>query len=521
MRPWGSSWNNDADALGVFLLEIEVGGVMYFFSSVDIDVVDDEGRTFKYEPAIIERNSFSESVDVFSRSANTSQMRFELSLDMLPLDDHRSNGVVLQNSSANVYWGLYKTNDDPPYRRNFIHIIDGEMTDIRIDIQKNECGFAVKERSVVRDRLFPPYAITEDLMAGITANADVDDESVGKAYPVIIGNVKRIPLVFIDGTSSNVFFVAHCPGDTTYTGTTQLYLGDDSTALTISVDQYDTDADGNGVWAVSTVENPTAEADQRNVTADFTGASFTKIGQCIQWLVNNYSDHKDLIDIESLNHFDTMFPGIEVALYINDFIDGGIFTLIRGRIIQQLPAAFYFDGTKHKLLSLGWNDRTPVKTLSLDNGIHEKVGPVMETSKSAIQNDFVFRYEKSLARGEDMGVFQFKPDNHHKCNESALLFGKRAASTVNLGDLVDGIRNIAEWYVETFSKMRLQAKYRCSMYAADLQLWDTVEIIDDDEGWDTALFKVVGIERPSNMPFVNITVLSMDSAHEVFNRRDR
>ena len=199
----------------------------------------------------------------------------------------------------------------------------------------------------------------------------------------------------------------------------------------------------------------------------------------------------------------------------NNRESGGMLETVIERLVSQLPMALVQKGEKYSFQPIVWNDVIS-KVLSFDSNILNKIDGPSETRKSEIYNSFVVKYKRSGLRGDFQGCIVRDHTSSYDCKVSADRYGKRSMQDFEAGDISndDGANYVMNWLIETFSKMRVFVSYECTLDVIDVNILDTVRVIDRYEDWDTH-FKVIGISRPLGHSII-LDLVSVKDYTEVY-----
>jgi hypothetical protein len=505
---WGTVENNRGiDISPCMLVVLNIGGVRYCFGTEDIHVKEFDGKWLHFIGAILNTPSFSESIDIFgSRDIQDRSIKIDVMGSYLSFRDIRKTGVLIQRCAADVYWYVGGIEQKLSQAQ---HILSGKIFDPVFDSDTNVSSFTVRDYQYQYTRQFPPVVADTEKISTLVS------DHVGKVYPVILGTpVKKVPMLEInDGTLNEFLCCLDKNNSLSGNPVTAAYDGD--VEVVISSQGQQTDDDGNHYWRVVLDD----VASSLDVTADFSNSDVdASPGGVIEHLFQYFSNiESNMFDRTSLRKLNVAFPGIKIGAIINQIIDGGALGFIKSRLMKQIPFALKQEGGKYSFVPLLWG-RDVVKKLSSKKNIFAKVEPVVETGVDKISNSFVFKYGVSGLRGDSSAVIERTPDNDIMCKVSKRRYGDRGYSEVTLADIISsaGANIIANWYIETLSKVRIFVSYDCTLDAASIRLWDTVSVYDDDEGWThEPLFKVVGIHK-SSRSLIRLDLVSVDDYIDVY-----
>jgi hypothetical protein len=496
-------------------------GRRYRVATADVDFINEQGDKVQYTGAIINEIADNFRVDIFSRTTQRTDIQITLPLALVPFDQARRAGVIFQNSLVRVRWGVAGRDHEVGQA---IPILSGYISSPKIDTREGTVSFTVKSFESITGAPFPPAVAVDDYIA------DIDPEAVGKTYPIIIGNVKKCPAFAIDAGVNEKFLVAADPFYEHTSNPTAGYDGDDTLPTAGGSNSQTVDGGGNAYFWYQFPGG--SGADSKDVTFDVAGSSESSLDKVIQYLIRGFgrwdygSDNRrnlspsDIVDMESLVSLGSV-GSIAFAMIINQRSSGGVIKFIRDRILPQVPVVMFQDGGKIKFKSLWW-DRKPVKRLSYSKNILRRVAPIAETDIDNIYNSFTFNYAVNGYRGDYEGCLVRDWNNDGRCAESRRRYGIRAMDTVDFGDLANSSAAVsANWFVDTFSKMRVFTSYECNLDVVNVHMLDTVELEDEHEGWGHApLFRVHGIRRTTG-PSILLDLVSVDDYVDVYRTNYR
>jgi len=498
----------DEAATACILVDIRTSNKRYCFGTKDVVVRETgTGDALHFVGAITNDPIHKESVDPFSRDFSVQSMSFEMGADYFPLRDIRKAGIVLQDVDVDVYWHI--TGRDYTLEQSHL-LLSGKITKPFFDSDKWKSTFSVEDVRLFGERPFPPIAATQDLLTNLA------DEDSGKPYPVVVGAVKKLPVLDISGGSSDEFLVMQDRNGEFGAGgkVSAVYDGDEGALAISGQDNTQTDADGNTYYRVLTVGDA---ATTRDVTVDVTGHSSASPADAIRYLLSFFGDDDNIFDLYYIKKIDLAMDGVTLGLAFNDRSGGGVLDMVRNRVSSLLPLAMIQRGPKYAFIPLVWT-RDVVKHLRTDINIIGKTASVTETERSSIFNNFVVKYSMSGFRGESTGCVTADKDSDDSCRVSWRRYGMSQSMDINAGDLADeqSARWLLNWCIETYSKMRVFVSYRCTLDAVDVGLWDTVMVTDDDEDWTDTMFKVIGEHRGTG-PYVDFDLVSVDDYTDVYD----
>lgn len=504
----------DQTATGMILIMANVSGRKYCFAQRDVHIEEHrDGQLIHFIGALLNNPEHEESVDYLSRETSTGGMHFRVMADHFPLDLIWSkSATVLQRSIVDVYWIVDRRKvaaEDHMCLDQALHLLSGRLNAPVYSEEDHVVEFTVEEARVDDEKMFPPVAASADRISTLVP------EHEGKPYPVVFGEVKKLPLLNIDTdvATGDRWLVMHDPLQE-YSGNavTQLYDGDSLHGGAPYVEARLADAENDYYWYVDDTAGAGA-ASSLTVTADVTGHTPSTPGDVIRYLITWFGV-PDLFDLASLKRMRTTFASTVLAMAFNQR-DGTVLSIIRDRLRRFLPFALLQRGERYVFLPLMW-DCDPVRIISTDRAILNVWKAPAETPRDAVANRFVFLRKRSGLRGDHQDSDVFDHENDWWCRESRRRYGERELE-VDLGDVQGdtGCYPLQQWWIDTHSKVRVMVGYECSLECAGLRLWDTVRVVDRWNGWD-ALFKVKGIRRGDG-PTVGVDLVSIDDRVEVYD----
>lgn len=506
----GDNWSDVGEsegAIGVFLLIVRAGGHTYHLGTKDCHVrIGKDLPRAHFVAAIKSDFTYKEQVNLFSPSYSTKRLNVHVMGDYLPLNDLRKAGVVLQTIDVEVYWYIDRIGHDLDQG---IFLMKGKLSNPSFDSTDNEASFSVVQEFDFGSESFPPIVATDERITNLNA------ESYGEVYPIVIGDVKKLP-IFCSDTGSNTDFLIMQDPNAEFSGSPVSDAYDGDTTLAVALQGYSTDNLGDGFWEIRL----TAAATGGDITCDVTGHEPATIDETIKYLMSYYGGDKDIVryDTAMLQEIASELAQIELGVAFNRTEESMIKTLI-DRFSNQFPIYFLFRAGKMFARPITWGKMPVRRSLSIDKQLFKKVSAPTETSLDTIYNSFVVRYGRSGFRGDYTGCVTRNWDNDNACRLSKNLYGKRAMSRFfDAGDVVNenGANYIIDWLVTQYSKMRVQVSYLATLEAADLIALDEIRVYDGDEGWDHGpRFKIVGIHY-ATAPFIRLDLISVDDYSEVY-----
>lgn len=510
-----NGWNevvNDRTARGVFILDIVIGGQRCIFSTADISLREyPDGPIINCISAIVNDVEFGLTVDPYNPMLNPIQIDFTIMRKYFPIEPARNAGLSFVQLDAKLYWAVISS-FELDLLQAFL-LVDGTISSFQYDEESDLIKMTLVDKQRAGDRCFPP-AVTSSI--GFSDLATDAEESLGKCFPVVVGSVKKLPVIDISSDFSKYIAMDHSNYSTSGTPVTAVYNGvegDQAITHAISAQGMGVDSLGHRYWYVQIVGD---EADSYDVTVDIDGID-ENIIQAIIYLLTTYSDKRDMFDLSSLRHLDNVFSAVTIATAFNEIVEGGVVQAIRERFIRQLPIAILQRAEKFYFQSLLW-DRDVQKFLSTEKNILQTVSPPTEVGRDALCNDFVLTCGVSGFRGDTVEAIQKNADNDGMCQLSKHRYGSIGQRKIDLPDIADAMGGawVLNWYVETFSKMRVSISYLCSFDVIDLNLWDTVRVYDTNLGWEHGpFFKIVGIKYGISNGII-LNLISVDDYFDVW-----
>ena len=504
LRAGPGEWSNiDDNSTGVLMVVIDGGGRKFHLAPIDVEPYLVSDSKEKFIGAILNSPQHVESYNPWSFESSVQAVRFEAMSEHLPLRDLRKSGVVLQNMDASIYWGIAN--------RGFstlqsLHLYSGKVSMPAYDSQRGISSFELEDVRLQGEKPFPPVIASRDLISTLV------EEDSGKPYPVVVGNVKKLPLLEIDDTNHDNFLVMHDPAGewSSPSQVSAIYSGDE--VLTKLNENQGTDSDGNSY--VQANVNSITSTRRGDVTADVEGHTPSTPGEAIRYLMSMYSDLK--FDSASLNRVDTALELVTLGLAFNSRARG-VMDVIRGRLCKLLPIILVQRGDLYEFSVFDWSSG-PIRELVFGNQIMDYAKQPAETRRGEISTEVVVRYGRSGFRGEYTGVVSADKDSSNDCRLAFRRYGYGRPVEIDGGDLSDetSARWLLNYLVKTYCRMRVTVSYQVKLqYAVDLRLGDTVMITDDTEGWSRILFKVTGIRRGTD-PTIVLDLLSVDDYIDVY-----
>jgi hypothetical protein len=519
LQPGDGTWSDlftDQNAIGCILVDINAAGRRYCVGTMDITLMEvtdvaTPGRRVHFVGAVVNDPVHAESVDPFSRESSVQSMRIDVLGDHLPLRELRKSGVLLQDVDVDVYW--YVARHDFGLDQSFL-VLSGKMIAPRFDERSNTSSFTVEDTRLRGEIPFPPVVATTDLIA------DLRDEDSGKPYPIVIGSVKKLPLLDVSGgtVAGNDIddFLVMLDALNEWSSPAQvsaIWDGDAAMAEAVGGETQETDTDGNSYIQVVTQ----AGASSLDVTADVDGHTPATPGEAIRYLLTFFGNDADIFNDFTPNDVDMKMGAITLAMAFNSRSRKGVLDVLRDRLCRQLPIVMIQRGDKYTFEPILW-DRNVVKHLRTDVNIVRKTQQPTETRQNEIRNNFALHYAISGLRGDYTGCVTADETSSHECAVSVRRYGESAPYDVKAPDVADltGARWLLNWMIETYSKMRVFVGYRCTLDAINVRLLDTVMVTDEYEEWTETLFKVIGIRRGTG-PWIDLDLVSIEDYTSVYD----
>jgi hypothetical protein len=486
---------------GVMVLDMQVSGFRALYSTVDLLISEFAGSSkIQCTPALLSEPSFVQSVDPYSRQFNPSNMSFVIMTKYFPIIEAINSGQSFNALTAKVYWVLSENFD---LSQSFL-LVDGVVDNFSYNEMDDSVSFNVIDAQLTGDRQFPPHVITTDNFTGIA------EDSYGKVFPVVIGNVVKMPVIDLSVDRGKFLVVDDI--FSTYTGVPITGIYDNDEPLVIDSQGSEPDANGDPYWYVVL----DVVSDSKDVTVDLTGPSGNLIDAII-YLLHGFSGKQDFFDLTSLRHLSREFNVIQLSAVFNSVVAGGVIQIIKERLIKELPLTIIQRGRKLFFQSLLW-DRDVRKYLTPEKNIIQMTSPPSEIERSQMSNSFVVNCGVSGLRGDALSAIMRNKNNDANCYQSFIRYGELGNMAIDIPDVADdeGARWLMNWMVDTYSKTRIRVSYFCTFEVIDLNLWDTVRVFDADQKWyHGPLFKIVGIQLGQANGIV-LNLLSVDDAFAVY-----
>ena len=512
--PRDDNWRKlgaDNKAYGIFCLVINAGR-RYLISTADIDIYDEKNQDWlHFVGAILNDISYSETVDVYTMDASsTTRINIECMSEHFPLNEIRTRGYLLQDIEIDIYW--YIANADHSWR-NAIHLLKGKLTNPLWDEERGVSKFSVEDYRLQYSNPFPPVIAISDNLSGLYS------EHEGKPYPIVIGEVKRLPVLDISNGSWDEFLVMSDIlnefGGGGLNLITGIYDGDTApNTLAESAEGQTTDSASNRYYYVQCVGDA---ATTRDVTVDVEGYDGSDVGDIFRYLLMFFGDDADLFEYSSYEKLSKAFTAINLGFGINERLEHGVLGLIQERLARVLPVVMFQRGGKYRFEPVLWT-RDIVKRLSFEKNILNCTTLPTETPRNNIYNSFVVNYARSCYKGDFTGSIVQDWNNNRYCQLSKKRYGPRPMNTIDAGDIsnANGANWIANWNIETFSKVRVQTSYECSFDMMNVPILSNVRVFNEYEGWDHGpIFKVVGLHYGTG-PTIGVDLLSVDDYFGVY-----
>jgi hypothetical protein len=500
-----SGWRNLAtspEASGAYLVDLDFGGHRVRVSTVPAEVLDDRGALVGYDGCILNDMCDTEKIDFRGRGYTTSGVSVSIPLDTVPVGEMRTKGVPIQMARARVRWGIVGVGHA---LSQFQDVVEGRITGLSVDTAANTFTFSVVPDALDGDRPFPPVVASSELISTL------DEEAAGLPYPVIFGPAKRVPVFCVNGSTQTLFLVMlDMHGEFTGSKVTTAYEGDVSLGAP-AAQTLATDAGGNPYWRIQL-----GARTSRDITVDVNGYSLTRLADVLRELIFFFTDKGRLLNGESLDKLSRKLQSVELGLVVSQRDTGGVVSFINQRILPQVPVVMLTGTGKIRFVPLDW-DRDVDAVLRLGSELIDKRSAPFETPVVDVANSFAVRYARTGLRGEYTGIVLRDWNNDDRCRVSAELYGRRHFDDVDAGDLSTraGASVMADWLAETHSKVRVEVSYSADLSVSNLQLWDTVQVVDDEDGWDKALFKIVSKTRATG-PVCYLGLVSVEDAGRTY-----
>lgn len=497
---------HNRSACGVFVLEIALAGERRFYATRAMDVREFPGGPLvRCVPAVLNSPAFVQSVDPYSRQFNVNEVQFTLMTAQFPIAQLSRSGQDTAQIQARVHWMVAGMEFD--LDQAFL-LVDGLVTGLQYSEESDRVSFSVVDNQLAGDRRFPPHAVTIETFAP----AAVPAESFGKSYPVVIGSVKKLPLINIS-TDKTRFLVMDDPASQ-FSGALVSAIYDVDTTRAKDSEGSGTDLRGNNYYYVDITGDAATSED---VTADVDNGIDGGLADAIFYLLTCYSSKTDIFDMASLMKVRDEFLAAKLSIVFNTPSDEGVVQVVKERLIKQFPITIVQRGKKFYFQSLLW-DRDVCKVLSTDTNIVGVVSEPSEVDRSLLANEFVVSAGTSGLRGESTSAVVRNKDNDAICLTSKSRYGELGRKEISAADLEDseGATWLMNWTVLTFALKRVRVSYLCTLDGVDVNLWDTVQVYDRYQGWTHGpLFKVVGIQL-GEASGVIVHLLSLDDWFDVY-----
>lgn len=497
----------DPGVSGCFLLVFDPDGRRVCLGSRDVDVEEFAGGPrLHFSAGIVGDVEWNESADIYGNRGGVSEYELDVMDEQIGYIELRRTGAVVQGLRADLYWhvaGVGQRLDQS------VLVATGRVQAPTFDEEKGVLHFRITDPRVEKAEAFPPLVATDDRLDSL------EDESAGKEYPVVVGAAKKCPAIKF---GSSYLICQDKLGEMTGSPVTEMYDGD--TALGIGSQQADKDNEGNNIWTAV----PDDGAGSKDVTADVTGHTPADIEGAISYLFRFFCGEEDIYDRCSLKALRRAFAGVTIGAVFNERRVTSAYEAVVQRLEGQLPFATVWRGGKFVFTPLTWGGEAR-HHLTTDRNILRRISGPTETPVDKICSEYTVNWGRSGLRGDYAGSIVRDPTCSRACWTARRRYGPRAYPDFDAGDVADIVSAglVAEWLVETFSKMRLMLEYECSMDCAGLELWDTVRVYDENEEWgyDRAaqaggvLFKVCGVSRRDGAT-VGVSLVSIDDYLDIY-----
>jgi len=492
----------EADVLAV----VDSAGRKICVGTADADVRLSHGgsKRYRFTGAVLNSPRLAERYDPYARQSTSMRVTFEVSESELSLREIRRSGVPLQMLGVDVYWKIGGSDFEQTFQ-----MLRGNLISPRYDSNRGVSTFTVEEKWLAEDEPFPPVIASQSNITSLLS------EHSGKPYPVIVGDVKRLPLLCEDSTNLDDFIVM-LDRDGEWSSPNQvsaIYDSDDS-ALAEASESQQTDADGNKYIRVTTTAGASSGND---VSADVVGHKPATVGEVLRYLSRFFGDGS-VVSWQSTRDVDRSITAT-LGIVFNSRMRSSL-EAIKRRICSILPIAMLQRWDQYVFIPFLWGT-SPVAHLYVGRDILGYSSNPTEIDRGMIATEVVLKYGRECFRGQHVGVLTANSDNYLLCKTAKNRYGKGASLEVDAGDLSDesSARWLLDWLVETHTKMRVHVGYRCALGAAvQLDIGDTVLVDDEWEGWENVLFKVVGVSRSAGAT-LDIELLSVRDYSELYGLR--
>jgi len=486
---------------GAMVLDMQVSGFRALYSASDLLVSEFSGSPkIQCTPALLSAPTFSQSIDPYSRQFNPSNISFVVMAKYFPIIEAINSGQSFNALTAKVYWVLTENFD---LDQSFL-LVDGVIDNFSYNELDDNVSFNVIDEQLAGDRQFPPHVITNDNFSGIA------EDSYGKVFPVVIGNVVKMPVIDLSINLGKFMVVDDI--FSTYTGVPITGIYDNDKPLVIDSQGSEPDLNGDPYWYVVL----DVEAESKDVTVDLTGPS-GKLIDAITYLLLGFSGKQDFFDLTSLRHLSREFNIITLSAVFNSVVAGGVIQIIKERLIKELPLTIIQRGRKLFFQNMLW-DRDVRKYLTPEKNIIQMTSPPCEVARDQMSNSFVVNCGVSGLRGDSLSAISRNKNNDANCYQSFIRHGELGSMAIDVPDIVDdeGAKWLMNWLVDTYSKTRIKVSYFCTFDVVDLNLWDTIRVFDSDQKWyHGPFFKIVGIHLGQSNGVV-LDLLSVDDSFAVY-----
>jgi len=492
---------------GTFVVDINIAGWRGCFSDVDFSILEfANGPSVRCNSALLSLPEYKIEVNPYERTFNLSSLSFSMIADCLPINNFLKSGLSFSGIKVKVYWLIL--NNEFSLDQAFL-IVDGTATNFQYSEPDNVVNFDIVDEQLGGDCTFPPRAITLDTFP---ESLGINEESYGKCYPVIIGSVKKMPVLDITDDRTRYLVLDDPHGRISGTPVSKAYDGDNEIAVGAISQAADVDALGNTYWYADVTSDPSLSND---VTVDIDAGNAALV-DAISFLLT-YSEKFDVFDLNSLKKLSHELSALTFALVFNEAVDGGVIGAIKERLIKELPISIFQRGKKYYFQSLFW-DRDIRKSLSTDTNILQTISSPTEISNEIMCNDFVVTAGISGLRGDSAAAVGRNRFNDALCATNAMRYGSVGRKEISLPDAADSKSAtwMANWLVETFARKRVRVSYLCTFDVLDLNPWDTIQVFDHNMGWTHGpLFKIVGMTFGSTNGII-LNLLSLDDYFDVY-----
>jgi hypothetical protein len=496
----------DRAAAGAFVLELDLAGERHFYSTKPMGMCEFSGGPWIIcTSAVLNQPTYSMSVDPYSRQFSINNVQFVLMAARFPIAQLVRSGLDFSKIPAKVRWIIDGRDLDLDQA---LLLIDGFVSGLQYSEASDQVSFAVVDNQLTGDRLFPPRSVNTATFSA----AAIPAESFGKCYPVVVGAASKMPVIDISTDKTRYLVMDDPVGQFSGGLVSAVYDGDATKAE--NAEAEGTDLRGDGYWYVDITGDA---AESMDVTVDVDNGIPGEMVDAIFYLLNCYSNKRDMFDMTSLWRVRNEFNSVTFSIVFNSVVQGGVIQAIRERLLKEFPLLIIQQGAKLCFQGLFW-DRQASKVLSTDSNILSVVSEPSEIDRSQLANEFDIRGGISGLRGDSLCAISRNKDNDATCLTSYGRYGELGMRSVDVPDVADadGLWWLMEWMVQTYALKRVRVSYLCTLDAVSVRLWDTVRVYDHYQGWTHGpLFKVVGIQYGESNG-IALDLLSVDDSFDVY-----